>query len=105
MIRNKDGGEVMQRITRGEAEAVFHARGTGGFHGQEPSDANRQVAIRPFYPSGLHYCVEDWHVLALGLIVDEEHDGVPNLGEAKKLFDPVVMTVTIQGCGAALRLA
>jgi hypothetical protein len=87
----------MQRITRGEAEAVFHARGTGGFHGRGPSDANHQVAIRPFYPDGLHYCGEDWHVLALGLILDEEHDGVPNLGAAKKLFDPLVMTFVLDG--------
>jgi hypothetical protein len=87
----------MQRITRGEAEAVLHARGTGGFHGRGPSDANQQVAIRPFYANGLHYCVEDWHVLALGLILDEQHDGVPNLGEAKKLLDPVVMTFELDG--------
>jgi len=87
----------MQRITRGEAEAVFHARGTGGFHGRGPADANRQVAIRPFYPNGLHYCVEDWHVLVLALVLDEQNDGVPNLGEAKKLFDPVVMKFELDG--------
>src|SRR6266487_6799125 len=87
----------MQQITRGEAEAVFHARVTGGFHGRGPSDANRQVAIRPFYPNGLHYCVEDWHVLVLALVLDEELDGVSNLGEAKKLFDPVVMTFVLDG--------
>jgi hypothetical protein len=41
--------------------------------------------------------MEDWHVLALGLIVDEEQDGVATLGEAKKLFDPVVMTFVLDG--------
>jgi hypothetical protein len=87
----------MQRITRGEAEAVLHARGTGGFHGRGPADANQQVAIRPFYPNGLHYCVEDWHVLALGLIVDEQLDGVSNMVEAKKLLDPLVMTFELDG--------
>lgn len=86
------GGYLMQRITRGEAEAVFHSQGTGGFHGRGPSDANRQVAIRPFYPDGLHYCVEDWHVLALALILDEELDGVSNLRDAKKLLDASAST-------------
>jgi len=41
--------------------------------------------------------VEDWHVLVLALVLDEELDGVSNLGEAKKLFDPVVMTFVLDG--------
>ncbi|HEX8863783.1 MAG TPA: hypothetical protein VGC06_32715 [Actinomycetes bacterium] len=41
--------------------------------------------------------MEDWHVLALGLVLDEQQDGVSNLGEAKKLFDPVVMTFELDG--------
>jgi hypothetical protein len=55
------------------------------------------VAIRPFFPNGLHYCVEDWHVLALALIVDEQLDGVSNMVEAKKLLDPLVMTFVLDG--------
>src|SRR5215203_5665375 len=87
----------MQRINRGEAESVLHAGTTGGFRGLGPADADSQVAIRPFFPNGLHYCEEDWHVLILGIPVDEEHEGASNVEEAKKLLDPVVMTFILDG--------
>jgi hypothetical protein len=60
------------RITEGEARAVLNSLITGGtaivFNGDgrllgAPADAN--LAIRPYQPNGLHYCVEDWHLLAL----------------------------------------
>ena len=66
---------VMQRIGKGEAEAAFHARVTGGFRGRGAPDPDPQVIIRPYYPHGLHYCVEDWHVVAMALELDEKNDG------------------------------
>jgi hypothetical protein len=70
-------GEMMQRISRGEAEAVFHSGFTGGLPGQgAPDNSDHRVAIKPFFEGVSHYCVEDWHTLLLGLNVDEEHEGV-----------------------------
>jgi hypothetical protein len=89
---------MMQRISRGEAEAVFNTGFTGGLHGRgAPDDPDQQVAIKPFFENGRHYCVEDWHTLLLGLAVDEENNGVTNVGEAKALFAPTVMTFVLDG--------
>jgi hypothetical protein len=92
----------MQRVSRGEAEAAFHARVTGGFHGRgAPDDPDQQVIIRPFFEDGRHYCVEDWHALVTALAVDEANDGVTNVGKAKALLDPVVMTFVLDGAPLA----
>ena len=93
-------GEMMQRINRGKAEAVFHTGFTGGLHGRgAPADPHRKVTIKPFEEEGVssHYCVEDWHAILLGLAVDETNDGVTSVGEAKKLFAPTVMTFVLDG--------
>jgi hypothetical protein len=68
---------MMQRINRGKAEAVFHTGFTGGLRSQgAPADPDRKVTIKPFEEEGVsHYCVEDWHVILLGLGVDEENEG------------------------------
>jgi hypothetical protein len=90
---------MMQRINRGKAEAVFHTGFTGGLRSQgAPADPDRKVTIKPFEEEGVsHYCVEDWHVILLGLGVDEENEGVTSVGEAKKLFAPTVMTFVLDG--------
>jgi hypothetical protein len=89
---------MMQRISRGEAEAVFHSGFTGGLPGRgAPDDSDHRVAIKPFFEGVSHYCVEDWHAILLGLSVNEEDDGVTDLREAKKLFAPTVMTFALDG--------
>jgi hypothetical protein len=89
---------MVQRIGRGKAEAVFHAGVTGGSRGQgSPNDPDFQVAILPILPSGRRYCVEDFHVLAMTLFLTEADDGVRNVGEAKKLFAPTVMSFVLDG--------
>jgi hypothetical protein len=94
----KSGGEMMQRISRGEAEAVFESGFTGGLPGQgAPDDSDHRVAIKPFSEGVSHYCVEDWHAILLGLNVDEEHEGVTSAEEAEKLFAPTVMTFVLDG--------
>ena len=89
----------MQRINRGKAEAVFHTGFTGGLRSQgAPADPDRKVTIKPFEEKDVsHYCAEDWHAILLGLGVDEEHEGVTSVGEAKKLFAPTVMTFVLDG--------
>jgi hypothetical protein len=90
----------MQRIDRGKAEAVFHTGFTGGLRSGQgaPADPNRKVTIKPFEEQGVsHYCAEDWHVILLGLGVDEANSGVTSVGEAKKLFAPTVMTFVLDG--------
>jgi hypothetical protein len=89
---------MMQRISRGEAEAVFHTGFTGGLRSQgAPADPDRKVTIKPFDEGVSHYCVEDWHAILLGLGVSEEDDGVTSVGEAKKLFAPTAMTFVLDG--------
>jgi hypothetical protein len=89
---------MMQRISQGEAEAVFHTGFTGGLRGPgAPADPDRKVTIKPFFEGVSHYCVEDWHAILLGLGVNEEDDGVTSVGEAKKLFAPTVMTFVLDG--------
>src|SRR5216117_673153 len=63
------------RVSRGDAEAVLHAGGTGGaaiqnhrtVSGGSPADLEVRVTIRalptPLY-DGRHYCQDDWHVIA-----------------------------------------
>ncbi len=60
------------RASRGDAEAVLHASGTGGaairnhgtVHGGSPADIDGRVSIRVL-PSvdGRHFCQDDWHVV------------------------------------------
>ena len=89
---------MMQRISRGEAEAVFHTGFTGGLRSRgAPADPDRKVTIKPFFEGVSHYCVEDWHAILLGLGVNEEDNGVTSVGEAKKLFAPTVMTFELDG--------
>jgi hypothetical protein len=89
---------MARRIGRGRAQAVFHAGVTGGFRGRgSPNDPDLQVAILPLeILDGRRYCVEDFHVIVMTLIVDEA-DGATNVGEAKKLFAPTVMTFVLDG--------
>lgn len=90
---------MVQRIGRGRAEAVFHAGVTGGFRGRgAPNDPDLQVAFLPLeILNGRRYCVEDFHVLVMTLIVDEANDGVTSVGEAKKLYAPTTMTFVLDG--------
>jgi hypothetical protein len=88
----------MQRIGQGEAEAAFHARVTGGFHGRgAPDDPDQKVIIRPFFENGRHYCAEDWHALVLALSVTEADDGVTSVGQAKALFEPTKIAFVLDG--------
>jgi hypothetical protein len=87
------------RISRGQAQAVLNAAGNGGGaihnHGGgngAPADADSQVAIRAYYDNGLHYCVEDWHVITLGQIIH-----TTSMQEARMFFDPTVMTFVLDG--------
>jgi hypothetical protein len=89
---------MMQRISRGKAEAVFHTGFTGGLRSRgAPADPDRKVTIKPFDEGVSNYCVEDWHAILLGLNVDEANEGVTSVGEAKKLFAPTVMTFVLDG--------
>jgi hypothetical protein len=62
------------RVSRGDAEAVFHAFGGGGriilnknvTDTGAPADSDVRAAIRPSSGTifdGRHYCAEDWHVI------------------------------------------
>jgi hypothetical protein len=65
----------MQRVTRGDAQAILNAGGTGGLAssitgqalGAAPADVLGLAAIRP-YADHAHYCVEDWHAIANAVV-------------------------------------
>ncbi len=86
----------MQRISKGDAEAVLNTGFTGGLHGEgAPDDPNQQVAIKPFFEDGKHYCQEDFHALLLGMALTKGKRGNP--AEAKALFAPTTMTFELDG--------
>jgi hypothetical protein len=88
----------MQRISQGEAQAMFQTGFTGGLHGRgAPSDPHQQVVIKPWFKNGRHYCAEDWHAILLGISIDEAMVGVTSVGEAAELFAPTVMTFVMDG--------
>jgi hypothetical protein len=87
------------RITAGDAHATFQSLGNGGGgilgHGGgvvEGAPVTNDVAIRPYFDDGIHYCVEDWHVIVLAWF-----DAHPNIQSAKADFDPFVWTFTLDG--------
>jgi hypothetical protein len=63
-----------ERVTKGQAEAVLNAAGTGGgaikSHHTEslgaPADIELRASLRPFRNTVFdrrHYCAEDWHTI------------------------------------------
>jgi hypothetical protein len=87
------------RITRGEATAVLNAGPSGASAVLFRTDGhalgapgNLDVAIRPYFDDGIHYCVLDWHVLAYIIYTP---DASPQ--EASASFESLVMTFTLDG--------
>jgi hypothetical protein len=87
------------RISQGEAQAVLNA-GPSGISAilAKANDramgapGNQEVAIRPYFDSGLHYCAEDWHVIALiGFDFNSTHQ------EAAASFENLTMTFKLDG--------
>jgi hypothetical protein len=95
------------RITRGDAEAVLNAFGTGGrviLAGGRTVDAGpvdffgSHGSIRPYQGSpwdGRHFCAEDWHVILAGWI--DGGDDTFNRQRAEKVIGPVTISFTLDG--------
>lgn len=96
------------RITRGDAEAVLNAFGTGGLvilrrKGETaeaaPADfLGSSGSIRPFRDSawdGRHFCAEDWHVILVGWI--DGGDASFGHQQAEAAFDSVTISFTLDG--------
>jgi hypothetical protein len=97
------------RVTRGDAEAVLQAAGTGGLvllaRGATtprtipgaPADADRRATIRPFDAphgaGGRHFCAEDWHVIVLAIIDGGDASFTRQDAEA----NPVTLSFTLDG--------
>jgi hypothetical protein len=96
-----------RRITRGDAQAVFQAFGTGGLailqHSRRAEGApadffGSRGSIRPFAGSlwdGAHFCAEDWHVI---LVADIE-GGDPSFTrqDAETIMEGLVLEFTLDG--------
>jgi hypothetical protein len=101
-----------RRITRGDAEAVLNAAGTGGRvilrNGQTteaaPADfLGSHGSIRPFSGSpwdGRHFCAEDWHVILIAWI--DGGDASFGRQQAQANLDPVTNTFTLDGATLAM---
>jgi hypothetical protein len=97
----------MSRITKGDAQAVLKAFGSGGRvilrNGQTveaaPADfLGTHGSIRPFPNSawdGAHFCAEDWHVILIGQI--EGGDASFTRQQAATLLDPITNSFTLDG--------
>jgi hypothetical protein len=95
------------RVTRGEAEAIFEGYGTGGqalrSNGATvsgaPADFGEVATIRPFDPpggaNGRHFCAEDWHVIVLALI--DGGDASYTREAAEAFLSTVTLTFTLDG--------
>ena len=95
------------RITRGDAESVLNAFGTGGrvivAHGRAvdagPADVmGSHGSIRPFQGSpwdGRHFCSEDWHVVVVAWF--DGGDDTFNRQRAEDVIGPVTISFTLDG--------
>lgn len=97
-----------RRISRGDAEAVLDAFGTGGrvilanrgtTAEAAPADfLGSHGSIRPFSGSpwdGRHFCAEDWHVILVGYI--DGGDTTFDHEQAKAVLDPVTISFALDG--------
>lgn len=92
------------RVSRGEAVAVFNAFGTGRLallahdvgHGA-PADGEGMASIRPIPEvfMGRHFCAEDWHVLSVATI--DGGDKSYTMQDAKAVLDATTVTLVLGG--------
>ena len=86
------------RVSQGEAQAIFNAGLQGGSAllftspGRGFAAAADDASIRPYFENGNHYCVLDWHVIGLFVI-----DTGSSLQEATASFEPLMLTFTLDG--------
>ncbi|MGV9362235.1 hypothetical protein [Amycolatopsis sp. NPDC003731] len=92
------------RTSRGDAEAVLHAGGTGGAAGRihgtagrgSPADIDGRVAIRVLPPvDGRHFCQDDWHVILVAEIAGG--DKSLTMQEAKAELNAVRLEFFLDG--------
>ncbi|HST84361.1 MAG TPA: hypothetical protein VLL08_21670 [Kineosporiaceae bacterium] len=101
------------RVTHGDAQAVFQAFGNGGWailnhHDVDfgdfaeglgaPADGEVKAAIRPFSGTlwdGRHFCAEDWHVILIAWI--EGGDASFDMQDAKAIMNPVTIEFVLDG--------
>jgi hypothetical protein len=91
-------------LTRGDAEALFNARNTGGFavlgHGGvvegAPADNSQRIGPGGMF-EGFHVCATDWHVLDINLFTTDATDGVHTIGEARDLYATFQVTYELDG--------
>jgi hypothetical protein len=106
------GCAMPRRITRGDAEAVLDAFGTGGLVILRRRGGTAEAApadffgshgsIRPFQGSpwdGRHFCAEDWHVILVAVI--DGGDASFDHQQAKAVLDPVTISFTLDGAALA----
>jgi hypothetical protein len=102
----------MRRITRGDAQAVLNAFGTGGRVILRRSGGTSEAApadffgnhgsIRPFRGSpwdGRHFCAEDWHVILVAFF--DGGDASFGRQQARAVLDPVTISFTLDGAALA----
>lgn len=105
---NTGGGQSSdpRRISRGDAEAVFQAAGTGGqmliLHTKvspgAPNPDPLRASIRPIVGSqwdGAHFCQEDWHVILQGDV--EGGDKSFTKQDAQQIMDGIQIVLTLDG--------
>jgi hypothetical protein len=95
-------------VTRGDAQALFHAGTTGGFSIKlhagviqgAPASQGRILPGQNF--QGVHICASDWHVMAINLVVTDATDGVRNVSQARAVFSTIAVTYQLDGSPLAI---
>jgi hypothetical protein len=90
------------RLSQGDAEAVLHASGNGGWavrlhskHENPPAAVASDAGIRPFPGWDTHYCVLDWHVLLVSYV--DGGDRSYSQKDAEAILSPLELTFTLDG--------
>jgi hypothetical protein len=92
------------RVTRGDVQALLEAFENGGWaillHSPTaqgaPADVNLRGEIRPLASHDRrHYCVDDWHVILLGIVVGG--DASFTRQDAEALLNQTTVSFTLDG--------
>lgn len=101
----------IDRVSRGDAEAVLHAFAGGGrvilnnnvTDAGAPADSDVRASIRPFSDTifdGRHYCSEDWHVILIAHISGDS----PSWSHQQAAAELDAITTQLSLDGASLSL-
>jgi hypothetical protein len=103
-----DAAADSPRVTRGDAEALFNAGTSGGFAikthagviAGAPASPGRILPGANF--EGVHICANDWHVMAINLVLTDATDSVYTVAQAAAIFSTIGVSYQLDGAPLAI---